>query len=60
LGTFSGDQRVLDLFAGKQMRLALTTALRGPSAGADLSGRVHVTRLDATVVAGRKGAHSGP
>ena len=49
-----GDQRINDLFAGKKMRLSVTTSLRGPSSGADLNGRIRIRALDAVVIAGRK------
>jgi hypothetical protein len=50
----SSDWRVQDLFAGKRMRLTLTTALRGPQSGAPLHASVRVSGLDAVLVAGRK------
>lgn len=49
------DARVAALFTQRQMRLTITTSLRGPSAGDPLNGRVRLSRLDAVVVAGRKG-----
>ena len=52
---FGGDARVLDLFAAKQLRLAITTSVRGPDSGQALSGHIHVIGLDAVVIAGRKG-----
>ena len=53
--TIEGDARVLDLFAQKQMRMTITTALHGPDAGAPLSGQLDIVGIDAVVVAGRKG-----
>jgi hypothetical protein len=51
----SGDERVLGLFSSQQMKLAITTSLRGPDNGAALSGHVKITAIGATVIAGRKG-----
>jgi len=51
----AGDQRVADLFDGTDLRLTVTTALRGPASGAPLNGRVQLSTLRATVIAGRKG-----
>ena len=51
----TGDERVLGLFSSQAMKLAITTSLRGPSNGDALSGRVTITGIDATVIAGRKG-----
>ncbi len=48
-----GSKAVADLFTGEQVRLSLTTALRGPAAGADLTGDLKLIRLDALVIAGR-------
>ena len=50
----TGDERVLGLFSSQAMKLAITTSLRGPSNGDALSGRVTITGIDATVIAGRK------
>ena len=50
----TGDERVLGLFSGQAMKLAVTASLRGPSNGDALSGRVTITGIDATVIAGRK------
>ncbi|MBI5711473.1 MAG: hypothetical protein HZC42_14400 [Candidatus Eisenbacteria bacterium] len=49
------DPRVAALFTQRQMRLTITTSLHGPSAGDPLNGRIRLSRLDAVVVAGRKG-----
>jgi hypothetical protein len=46
-----GDPRVNALFTGRQVRVTVTTALEGPSAGASLNGHLAVTRLRADVVA---------
>ena len=54
--TLDGDQRIIQLFDGKRMRVTVTTALRGPSSGADLSGDLKVTALQAVVVAAHKGS----
>ena len=53
--TLSGDPRIAEIFTKHRMRLSVTTALRGPAAGAPLNGRFEVLKLDAVVVAGRKG-----
>lgn len=50
----TGDERVLGLFSSQQMKLAITTSLRGPDNGNALSGRVKITAIGATVIAGRK------
>jgi hypothetical protein len=55
----AGDARVIDLFTRKSMRVTITTSLRGPDSGADLTGHVHFIALDAVVIAGHKG-QSGP
>jgi hypothetical protein len=52
---FSGDARVVDLFTRRQMRLAITGDFHGPESGAALNGRIRFNRIDAVVVAGRKG-----
>lgn len=49
------DPRVLALFSSRQIRLSVTTSLRGPSSGSDLNGRFVMSELDAVVVAGYKG-----
>lgn len=49
------DPRVISLFSSRQIRLSVTTSLRGPSSGSDLSGRFRLDRLDAVVVAAYKG-----
>jgi hypothetical protein len=54
-GTFQGDARVLDLFAGRQLQLRVTNAFRGPDSGAPLEGEVRLTKILAVVVAGRSG-----
>ena len=51
----TGDSRVLSLFAQRKMRLAITTAYRGPSSGSSLAGSAVIQRIEAVVVAGRKG-----
>jgi hypothetical protein len=49
------DPRVIALFKEKALRLSVTTSLRGPSSGNDLSGQLRFTAIDAVVVAGQKG-----
>jgi hypothetical protein len=49
-----GDARLAELFAGRRMRLTVTTALRGPAGGDALNGWLRMTALDAVVVAGRR------
>lgn len=49
-----GDARLAELFASRTMRLTVTTALRGPTAGEALNGRLRMMALNAVVVAGRK------
>jgi len=49
------DPRVMALFSSKAMRLSVTTSLRGPSLGNDLSGRLLFTAFDGVVIAGHKG-----
>jgi len=49
------DPRVIQLFKDKLLRLSVTTALRGPSSGNDLSGRLQFTAIDGVVIAGSKG-----
>ncbi len=51
----AGDQRLAALFDGSVLRLTATNALRGPASGSDLNGRMRLTVIRATVVAGRKG-----
>lgn len=53
--SLQGDPRVAELFTRRRMKLTVTTALRGPTSGADLNARVRLLGLDATVIAGRKG-----
>jgi hypothetical protein len=48
------DRRVVDLFAGKELRVTLTNSLRGPDSGDALSGRVEVKRLAAVMIASRR------
>ena len=48
------DPRVTSLFAAKQMRVSVTTALRGPVLGSSLSGRLELTGIDAVVIARSK------
>lgn len=48
-----GDARVAALFAGRAMRIAVTTSLRGPASGAALNGRVRLSGLDATLITRR-------
>ena len=52
-------QAVAQLFTGNEIRLSVTNAVRGPvgipGVDPDLSGRVQLLQLDATVVAIRKG-----
>jgi hypothetical protein len=47
----AGDPRVNSLFTQDQMRVTLTTSLRGPASGQSLNGRLVVTELRADVVA---------
>ena len=49
-----GDERVANLFAGKGLRLTLSTSLHGPDTGPDLYGRLEIRGLDAVLVASRK------
>ncbi len=49
------DPRVTALFSAKQMRVSVTTSLRGPLLGNPLSGRFQLTGIDAVVIAGSKG-----
>lgn len=53
--TLGDDPRVLALFKAKQLRMSVTTALRGPSSGNDLSGQLKFTAIDGVVIAGSKG-----
>lgn len=48
------DTRVAELFAGKRIRLTMTTSLRGPGSGSALNGTLDVKALDAVLVAGRR------
>lgn len=56
--TIDQSQAEAELFAGKSIRLSITNAVRGPvgvpGVDPDLSGRVRLIRLDATVIAGHK------
>ena len=49
------DARLVDLFNGTRARLTVTTAVRGPSAGDPLTGRLLLTEIRAVVIANRKG-----
>jgi hypothetical protein len=49
------DPRVASLFASKQMRVSVTTAVRGPLLGNSLSGRFKLTGIDGVVIAKSKG-----
>jgi hypothetical protein len=49
------DPRVTSLFASKEMRVSVTTALRGPVLGNNLSGRFKLTAIDGVVIAASKG-----
>ena len=49
------DPRMLALFKARQMRMSVTTALRGPSSGNALSGQLKFTAIDGVVIAGSKG-----
>ncbi|TMQ47505.1 MAG: hypothetical protein E6K73_13565 [Candidatus Eisenbacteria bacterium] len=53
----SGDDRLAQLFSGKNLRVAITTALRGPVGlgTQSLNGWVRISALDCVLVAGRKG-----
>lgn len=53
--SIDGDSRLQQIFTQKQMRLTVTTSLRGPSAGPALNGKFQLNALDATVVAGFSG-----
>lgn len=48
------DPAVRALFLGDEVRVSVTSALRGPSMGAPLNGRVAITELRATVSAKQK------
>jgi hypothetical protein len=50
-----GDSRLVQAFDGNELRVSVTNAVRGPAAGAPLNGRLHITVIQATVVANRKG-----
>jgi hypothetical protein len=50
-----GDSRLVQAFDGNDLRLSVTNALRGPSSGPALNGRIKITEIRATVVANRKG-----
>jgi hypothetical protein len=49
------DPRLIALFASKQMRVSVTTSLRGPLLGSDLSGRFTLTAIDGVVIGRSKG-----
>ena len=53
----TGDDRLAQLFSGKTLRVAITTALRGPvGIGVQsLNGWVRISAIDCVLVAGRKG-----
>jgi hypothetical protein len=51
----TGDQRLVDLFDGNSVRVTVTNALRGPSSGPALNGRLQFIEIRAVLVAGRKG-----
>lgn len=57
--TIDQPPAVAELFTGNEIRLSVTNALRGPvgvpRVDPDLSGRIRLLQLDATVVATRKG-----
>ncbi len=48
--TVQGDPRLNALFAQQELRMSITTSLRGPSSGAALTGRVVLTTLRAEVI----------
>jgi hypothetical protein len=50
-----GDSRVVSLFDGSQMRMCVTTSVRGPASGDDLNGRLTLSKLRALLIANRKG-----
>ncbi|MGH7741878.1 MAG: hypothetical protein ACRENS_07645 [Candidatus Eiseniibacteriota bacterium] len=56
--TLDQSQAEAQLFTGKSIRLSITNAVRGPvgvpGVDPDLSGRVRLIRLDATVIAGHE------
>ncbi|MEY4071262.1 MAG: hypothetical protein RL721_1876 [Candidatus Eisenbacteria bacterium] len=49
-----GNTRLNDLFKNSQIRISVTTSLRGPAAGAPLEGSLEIIGMDAVIVAGRK------
>lgn len=57
--TIDQPPAVAQLFTGSEIRLSVTNAVRGPvgvpGVDPDLSGRIRLIQLDATVVAGHKG-----
>jgi|GEM_PF-2389413 len=57
--TLDQPEAVAQLFTGSEIRLSVTNSVRGPvgvpGVDPDLSGRVRLIQLDATVVAGHKG-----
>jgi len=52
--TLPADLRVAELFVQRQMRLSVTTSLRGPESGDPLNGRIELRTIEAIVIAGRK------
>ena len=49
------DSRLATVFNGDRVRLTMTNALRGPSSGASLNGKVRISAIRAVVIANRKG-----
>lgn len=49
-----GDSRLITLFQKSQVRVSVTTSLRGPAAGDPLEGSLEIVGMDAVIVAGRK------
>ena len=52
--TLADDPRVNALFSSRQIRVAVTFSLRGPSSGAALTGQLSLTKLLGIIVAGQK------
>lgn len=50
-----GDARLVQAFDGTELRVTITNAVRGPSSGPPLNGRVRIIEIRATVVANREG-----
>lgn len=50
-----GDSRLVQAFDGNELRVTITNAIRGPSSGPALNGRLKITEIRAIVVANRAG-----